>query len=92
MPVLSQTFSGVVVVSSGSRMTNAGPCEAPENECFWPVSSFVAPAKDEYSPPDREVGMQTIGTFDGLILSRFRGLVGQRVSSSACVETSFANA
>lgn len=73
-------------------MTKAGPCKAPEKECFCPVLSFVAPAKAEYSPPDSDVGIQTTGTSDGLIPSRFCELVGQRVSSSSGVETSFASA
>lgn len=67
MPVLSQTLAGVVVVSFGSRMTNAGPRIAPEKEYFCPVSSFVAPAKAEYSPPESDVGIQTTGTSDDLI-------------------------
>lgn len=73
-------------------MTNSGLFKAPEKECFCPVSSFVAPAVAEYSPPDKDVGIQTTGTFDGLMSSRLFGLVGARVSNSTCVETSFASA
>jgi hypothetical protein len=61
MPVESQYLSGVVVVSSGSRMTSFGPEEPSIKGCLREVSSCVPPARSEYSPPEREVGMEMMG-------------------------------
>lgn len=58
--MLSHTRAGVVVASSGSRITTRGD-EVPENEYFRPSASFVAPAEEENSPPESVVGMQITG-------------------------------
>ena len=69
-PVLSHMCRGVVVLSSGLRMMRRGPTDGCWKECLCLVSSLVAPARGVYSPADREVGMQTIGTVAGRSGSR----------------------
>ena len=67
MPVPNQIRSGVVAVSSGSRMTSCGPRIGAEKEYFRREVSWVAPAKEEYSPAEREVGMDMMGMEGGLM-------------------------
>jgi hypothetical protein len=64
-PVLSQMDGGVVVARSGSRMMSWGPRVGAWKECFRRVVSSVAPAKLEYSPAEREVGMEMMGMVGG---------------------------
>jgi len=59
--------SGVVVESSGERTTSEGPQAPSMKPCFWWVIGWVPPARLEYSPPLREVGMLRIGRVEGLL-------------------------
>jgi len=65
MPVESQYLSGVVVVRRGSRITSLGPEEPSMKGCLRWVVGWVPPARSEYSPPEREVGMEIMGMVEG---------------------------
>ena len=69
MPVPSQMRAGVVRVRVGSRIMTSGPRVGDWKECFWGAEveevSLVAPAKGEYSPAEREVGMERMGIVGG---------------------------
>ena len=65
-PDWSQMFIGVVRARLASRMMRRGPRRGLENWNFWPSLSRVTPAKFEYSPPDRDVGMEMTGHLGGL--------------------------
>lgn len=77
MPVLSHIESGVVDVSTGSRITRRGPRVGFWKECLRSELSFVPPAKLLYSPADSEVGIEMIGIVGGLILLRLSGPSGR---------------
>lgn len=47
-------------------MMSEMPIEGCENISLWPLDVLVAPAKDVYSPPERDVGMLMIGMVLGL--------------------------
>lgn len=92
MPVLSQIEAGVVVVSAASRITTAGPLIGPEKECFRCVLSFVPPAKFEYSPPEREVGMLMMGIVGAEMSFLLFGESDGSVARASNVVASFARA
>lgn len=73
-------------------MTRAGPFVGVEKECFRCVASSVPPAKFEYSPPEREVGMLMMGAVGVLMFSRCFGLSEGKLARSSMVFMSFANA
>lgn len=91
--MLSQIESGVLDASAGSRMTSCGPRTGYWKLCFrWPGTvSLVPPAKLEYSPAEREVGMAMMGMEGGWMSRRLLGPWG-RVERSSVVETLFARA
>jgi len=59
-------------------------------EALWLVRLSVAPAKGEYSPPEREVGMLMMGMEHGLRLAVCASAV--RAERSSRVEALFARA
>ena len=81
----------MVVVRSGSRITNCGPQRGDWKLCFRFVESSVPPAKSEYSPAEREVGMEIMGIDGGLTVVRLLG-PSDRVERSVVVWTSLARA
>ena len=78
--------SGVVIVSAGSRITSSGPLTGLWKVCFRCVVSSVAPAKLEYSPAERVVGILIIGMVGGLIVACWEGVTGS-LERSAFVST-----
>src|SRR3954452_11539914 len=90
-PVLSQMESGVVWASSGSRITSSGPRIGGRKLYLRFELSSVPPAKLEYSPAERDVGTEMIGTVGVLISFRLFG-PSARVPSSSGVRISFARA
>lgn len=69
--MLNHIESGVVAVNSGSRITRRGPKSGFWKLCFRCVLSFVPPAKLEYSPADRDVGILMIGTLEPFMVFSF---------------------
>lgn len=94
-PVLNQVVCGVVdATSCGSRTISCGPRRGAWKECLRRVWSLVAPAKFEYSPAERVVGTEMIGTDEGRGSFAGRSWFGpmQRVSRSSNVLALFARA
>ena len=78
------------MLSCGSRIMRSDPIDGCENISLWDVRLSVAPAKGEYSPPDREVGMLMTGIIHGF---RFGVLaVRHNLARPSNVETLFAKA
>lgn len=78
--------SGVLILSSGSRIIREAPRDGCPNSLLWFVRVSVAPAKGEYSPPEREVGIFMMGRAQGV---GFGGL-DARAERSSRLETLFA--
>lgn len=76
IPVLSQMESGVVVVRLGSRITSSGPLSGLWKVCLRCVVSSVAPAKLEYSPAERVVGILIMGIVGAWIVACWEGVTG----------------
>lgn len=53
------------MLSAASRIMRSAPIVACPKPRLWCVRVSVAPAKGEYSPPERDVGMLMIGREHG---------------------------
>lgn len=66
---------------AGSRMMRSAPICGWEKAALWLFRKSVAPAKGEYSPPEREVGMLITGSVGGFKLGVWTSVVSFARSS-----------